>query len=114
MRIQVAAAQNKEIPVLGIRHTEAVSQFIANLTGNTSDEPKRRAEIINAVADIERVTLAFNKKLKFHVDFHTKDVIINVIDTDSGKVIKVLPPEELRRLHTKLKEAIGNLVNELA
>ena len=48
------------------------------------------------------------------VDFQSKEVIVKVIDKTTDKVIKVLPPEELQRLHRKLKETIGFLFNEQA
>jgi uncharacterized FlaG/YvyC family protein len=42
------------------------------------------------------------------VDSKTEDVLVNVIDSNTNKVIKVLPPEELRRINS------GAPVNELA
>jgi flagellar protein FlaG len=72
------------------------------------DNPNLKAEIAN----LERISLAFNKKLQFVIDYGSKEVTINVIDPDTDKVIKVLPPEELRRLHNKIEEAIGFLFDE--
>jgi len=40
-------------------------------------------------------------------------VIVKVIDKETDKVIKELPPAELQRLHSNLKEAIGLLFNEM-
>jgi flagellar protein FlaG len=40
-------------------------------------------------------------------------VIVKVIDKETDKVIKELPPEELQRLHRNLKEAAGHLFNEM-
>jgi flagellar protein FlaG len=72
------------------------------------DAPSLKAEIAN----LERISLAFNKKLQFVIDYGSKEITINVIDPDTDKVIKVLPPEELRRLHNKIEEAIGFLFDE--
>jgi len=47
------------------------------------------------------------------VDHHSNEVIVKVIDKETDKVIKELPPEELQRLHRKLKEAIGLLFDEM-
>jgi flagellar protein FlaG len=85
----------------------AVEQFEATLPGNR--KPK---EIESTVADLEKVSLAFNKKLKFVVDHRSHEITVKVIDTETDKVIKVLPPEELQRLHDKLKETIGFLFDE--
>jgi len=85
--------------------------LIASLPGNDrtdSDSPNIR----RVAADIAKVSQTFNKKLQFIVDQQSNQVIVKVIDKTTDKVIKVLPPEELQRLHRKLKEAIGFLFNE--
>ena len=69
-------------------------------------------DIRRVAADIAHVSQAFNKKLQFVVDQQSHEVIVKVIDKTTDKVIKVLPPEELQRLHRKLKETIGFLFNE--
>ncbi len=70
-------------------------------------------ELDSAAKDMERITLAFNKKLRFSIDQQTDEVIVKVIDPETDKVIKELPPEELQRLHKQLKEMIGLLFDEI-
>ena len=72
------------------------------------------ADIDSTTADLERISLAFNKKLRFVVDRELEEVIVKVIDPATDKVIKELPPEELQRLHLKIKEMIGLLFDERA
>lgn len=71
-------------------------------------------DIASTTADLERISLAFNKKLRFVVDRELEEVIVKVIDPATDKVIKELPPEELQRLHLKIKEMIGLLFDERA
>jgi flagellar protein FlaG len=85
----------------------AFEKFEASLPGNREPE-----DIMATTADLERVSLAFNRKLKFVVDHQSHEVTVKVIDSETDKVIKVLPPEELQRLHNKLKETIGFLFDE--
>ena len=66
----------------------------------------------NAAADLEKVSLIFNKRLQFVVDHESYNVTVKVIDRETDKVIKVLPPEELQLLHNKLKETIGFLFDQ--
>ncbi|GHV95312.1 hypothetical protein AGMMS50293_16320 [Spirochaetia bacterium] len=100
-RVQIRAAQ----------HLEAIKTLDAALPGRTSDAP--RPELLTAAtADMERISSAFNKRLQFVVDHSSKEVIVKVIDRETDKVIKELPPEELQRLHSKLKETIGFLFDE--
>jgi len=67
----------------------------------------------STAADLQRLGNAFNKKLQFVVDHSSNEVIVKVIDKETDKVIKELPPEELQRLHSNLKEAIGLLFDEM-
>ena len=92
------------------QHTEVVKQAAATLPKNRG-EPKSHALHLVA-ADLEQVSLAFNKKLQFVVDHRSNEVIVKVIDRETDKVIKELPPEELQHLHSRLKETIGFLFAE--
>ena len=87
------------------RQRAAADRVTATLPGNNRN-------IHRVTADIAHVSQTFNKKLHFIVDHQSNEVIVKVIDKTTDKVIKVLPPEELQRLHRKLKETIGFLFNE--
>jgi flagellar protein FlaG len=45
--------------------------------------------------DLERISLVFNKKLKFVEDYQSREIVVKVIDSETDKVIKELPPKEL-------------------
>jgi flagellar protein FlaG len=92
----------------------AFQQFTANMPDGRLGAEKRRQEINSAAKSIEKVSLAFNKKLKFVVDHQSHEVTVKVIDGETDKVIKVLPPEELQRLHSRIRETIGFLFDEMA
>jgi len=77
-------------------------------------KPKPQTQVHHSTtADLEKIGLAFNRRLQFVVDHSSNQVIIKVIDKETDKVIKELPPEELQRLHSNLKEAIGLLFDEM-
>jgi len=93
-----------------IRRTQAVRTDIAF---NRSEPKKVKPHVINsAAADLQRIGLVFNRKLQFVVDHNSNEVIVKVIDKETDKVIKELPPEELQRLHNSLKDTIGFLFDE--
>jgi flagellar protein FlaG len=85
----------------------AIEQFESSLPGNRDIK-----EIKATTADLERISLAFNKKLRFMVDHESHEIMVKVIDPETDKVIKVLPPEELQRLHEKIRETLGFLFDE--
>ncbi|MCL2211537.1 MAG: flagellar protein FlaG [Treponema sp.] len=79
---------------------------------NQSETKVKPQVIQSTAADFERIGLAFNRKLQFEVKHDSRQVIVKVIDKETDRVIKELPPEELQRLHSNLKEAIGLLFDE--
>ncbi|MDR0524869.1 MAG: flagellar protein FlaG [Spirochaetaceae bacterium] len=83
----------------------------AVLSAQASVAQKSQAEIEKITADIGRISLAFNKKLKFTVDYKDHDITVKVIDPETDKVIKELPPKELEQLRDQIKDAIGVLFN---
>ena len=95
-------------------HAETYEMVRQNVTVN-QPEKKEKPQVVQSTAeDLQRIGNAINKKLQFVVDPGSNEVLIKVIDKETDKVIKVLPPEELQRLHKNLKEAIGLLFNEMA
>ncbi|MCL2007995.1 MAG: flagellar protein FlaG [Treponema sp.] len=68
-------------------------------------------DLLKTASDLERISLAFNRRLRFEIDHESREILIKVIDTETDKVIKELPPEELRRLHSSLRETIGFLID---
>ncbi|MFP4178962.1 MAG: flagellar protein FlaG [Spirochaetaceae bacterium] len=62
--------------------------------------------------DILRFTSLFNRKLKFSVNNDLQQVIVKVVDRETDKVIKEIPPEALQRLRERMQEVIGLLIDE--
>jgi flagellar protein FlaG len=101
-RQQYLSAQNRMA-----EQKAAVEKFESSLPGN-----RDMVDIKTTAAELERISFAFNKKLKFMVDHESHEITVKVIDPETDKVIKVLPPEELQRLHGKIKETLGFLFDE--
>jgi flagellar protein FlaG len=72
-----------------------------------SRELKHAVEQMNSLASI------MNHRLSFSVDQETHDIIVKVVDADTDKVIRELPPAELQKLHKSIKEALGLLIDKL-
>jgi flagellar protein FlaG len=69
-------------------------------------------KILDITRNLEQIGLSFNRRLQFVVDHRSHEVTVKVIDKATDKVIKVLPPEELQRLHSRIEETIGFLFDE--
>ena len=114
--VGTSASFAPSLELQGTAHMAQINaaQFAASLPGNRGPGDSRPHEISAVAADFEKISLAFNKRLQFVVDHRSNEVTVKVIDAETDKVIKVLPPEELQRMHSKLKETIGFLFDEFA
>lgn len=75
-------------------------------------ELNEKIDVESTLKKILKMSSYFNRKLKYTVDRDSDMVIVKVIDRETDKVIKEIPPEELKRLYSKMKEAIGHLIDE--
>jgi flagellar protein FlaG len=70
---------------------------------------------LSAIAnDLQRVSAAINRRLSFSVNEKLGKVVVKVIDADTDKVIKEIPPEELQHVYERIREVIGLLLDEQA
>lgn len=83
-------------------------------SGQTTRQVELSANLdLDKVAqDLAMVTQTFNRRLKFAVNEELGQVVVKVIDSQTDKVIKELPPQALQRLHIRIREAIGLLIDE--
>ncbi|MCL1814967.1 MAG: flagellar protein FlaG [Treponema sp.] len=117
MTIQVAGTGNGYSPAELTQERIAVQAKTAETrvvleNAHESEQQNQHKPLPEIMADLEMITVAFSKKLKFEVNHQSNDVTVKVIDPETDKVIKVLPPKELQRLHSRLKETIGFLFDE--
>lgn len=70
-------------------------------------------ELKHAVEQMNSLASIMNHRLSFSVDQETHDIIVKVVDADTDKVIRELPPAELQKLHKSIKEALGLLIDKL-
>jgi flagellar protein FlaG len=106
------AAQEFPHEKLAVKQAEARATVASSLQASLNQETKKHAEIRATAQDLEHIGLAFNRKLKFVIDHESKEVTVKVIDSETDKVIKVLPPEELQRLHQRIRDTMGFLFDQ--
>jgi flagellar protein FlaG len=78
----------------------------------TAEKASTSQAIQDVARNLEQISLSFNRRLQFVVDHKSNEITVKVIDKTTDKVIKVLPPEELQRLHSRIEETIGFLFDE--
>jgi flagellar protein FlaG len=81
------------------------------------DEPEaasrtpERAELEQAVKDIQAHVNTSQRNLEFSIDDSTHAVVVKVIATDSGEVIRQLPTEAALKLAQSLAEGRSGLLD---
>jgi flagellar protein FlaG len=72
------------------------------------------ADLKTAIRDLQRVSEAFNRRLSFSFNEKLDQVVVKVIDTDTDKVVREIPPTELQHVYERIREVIGMLVDKSA
>jgi uncharacterized FlaG/YvyC family protein len=55
-----------------------------------------------------------NTSLNFSIDDDTQSLVVKVIDSDSEKVIRQIPPEEILAIRARIQELLGALIDKEA
>ncbi|WP_192827003.1 flagellar protein FlaG [Stutzerimonas stutzeri] len=67
-------------------------------------DAKPSADMTDLVERFRSQVQSIQRDLNFSVDDSTGDVVVQVIDGDSGKVVRQIPSEEILRLTERLDE----------
>ncbi len=79
----------------------------------TGQQPER-ADLEKAVTDIREFVQAAQRSLDFSIDDSTHRVVVKVIATDSGEVIRQIPSETALKLAQNLSSASHLLFDDKA
>ncbi len=78
------------------------------------NDKARKAEVEESINVVNKVMDALNKELRFISDERLDDeLVVQVIEKDSGKVVKQFPSDEILELRDKLEDTlVGVLVDD--
>jgi flagellar protein FlaG len=71
-------------------------------------------DLKSAIRDLQRVSEAFNRRLSFSLNEKLGQVVVKVIDNDTDKVVREIPPTELQHVYERIREVIGLLFDKSA
>lgn len=69
-----------------------------------SPSQDQRVQLDTAVANIQSYAQSVTRNLNFSIDDSTGDVVVKVIDGESGKVVRQIPSEEVLKLAARLDD----------
>ena len=112
--VPLGPVTQQELRHVALRQAEPRTADIASyLPWDQNPQDKRTIDIKSTAQELEHISNTLNRRLKFVVDHESNEVFVKVIDTETDKVIKVLPPEELQRLHRRIRETLGVLFDQM-
>lgn len=78
--------------------------------GTATQIELQKGELARVVEKMNETARIFNHALRFQVA-ESNRVIIHVIDTVSGEVVREIPPEKLMDAFNRLEDAVGLLLD---
>ncbi|MDQ7062688.1 MAG: flagellar protein FlaG [candidate division KSB1 bacterium] len=110
------AKPNIESPEMYRSGLKGVQQRVANPQSGKKESANKTITsetIEKVVQETNRALEQFkNKQISFFVDKKSGKQGVRIIDTETKKVIKQIPPEEMLKLAARIKEQIGALIDE--
>jgi len=106
VRVQRSGPGSGAIAQVSPHHEKEAAQPKETLQKKTlsADEVQMDIEAINDQLE------SMNRSIRFSIDDSSKDVVVKVVDKDTGEVIKQFPPEQVLKLRERLSEMSGLLV----
>ncbi|MDO6618596.1 flagellar protein FlaG [Shewanella sp. 6_MG-2023] len=81
-----------------------------SLTEEVAKEKPKGVEVAELVDELNSMVSLMRKGLAFKIDDESGKQIVNVLDLDSGDIIRQIPNEEALELSQKLAEVAGFLL----
>ncbi|MGC9325302.1 MAG: flagellar protein FlaG [Desulfomonilia bacterium] len=104
------ATQNSPIPR---EHPVEAPEVSEQKKKPLQNEHETAEEILNSVEEINIQLESINRSIRFSVDESSGDIVVKIVNTDSGEVIKQIPPDEALRLKEHIQDMLGLIVEEM-
>jgi uncharacterized FlaG/YvyC family protein len=116
MALDVSFIQSAPLsPLEGQRRAPILQESGSSKPAGTEKLPiEVPADLKTAIRDLQRVSEAFNRRLTFSLNEKLGQVVVKVIDNDTDKVVREIPPTELQHVYERIREVIGLLFDKSA
>ena len=85
-------------------NTVPAAKAVADARDAELDKPSAK-QVQQSLEDINKVMAGFSISVQFQIDPDYKELIVKVVDQDTGKLIRQIPTEEV----VKMSKAMDNL-----
>lgn len=80
----------------------------------SSAEEESKAQPEELLSQIKALTEDGVYSVRFEKDTKSEELVVKIVDQDTDKVIRQIPPEELLKLSQNLKELSGSIINTMS
>jgi len=94
------SAQSADLPPIDTTQTSLLVQD----NNKDKEEPSTAEQIKKAVDEGNTLLQAVRRNLQFQVDESTKELVIKVVDSESGDIVRQIPSEEMLAFIKRLQE----------
>jgi flagellar protein FlaG len=84
------------------------------VTPTREEEPQHRSTVKGAITTANRAMLAANAQVQFAIDNESGRTLIKVVDTESKRVIRQIPTEEILVIARNIDKLQGLIVRGVA
>ena len=86
----------------------------ANQAAERSAERPKAKDVHKVAEQLNRAAELFDVQLKFAIHEPTHEIMVKVIDTRTGKVLREIPPEKLLNLAASMQQTLGLVMDAKA
>lgn len=110
--LEVSKPMTTSAPADAAKPVDAADSSASNSVPATGKIEREQVE--KAVEDIQAFVNSNQRNLDFSIDDTTGDVVVKIVATQSGEVIRQLPSEEALKMAQRLKDPHSLLFDEQA
>ncbi len=77
-----------------------------------ADEKPSRETVEKTLVKANEMAKKFSRELSFSYDERIDKIVVKVMEGDTEKVVRQIPPEEMIRLSVKMDDLLGMLINQ--
>ena len=103
---QRAASANTKVDQIAVSVVRQAADVKAEIAKPSNDQLKQ------SVDDINKVLASSSISVQFQVDPDYKDLIVRIVDQDSGKLIRQMPTEDVVRMSKAMDNLKGVLFSK--
>ena len=93
---------------------EAPSDTLTQIRNEHSEQEVDRGELETAIEQLNANVSLINERYSFHVDDDTDRLVVQVMDGETGEVIRQVPPESVLEIASQITGMVGIFLDELA